>query len=175
MKKKYVVKTKQSDHRSSSVSLETATATTNSVRLVTVNKSPTGSRKSNESPPLKLVNLERELATSREDSFDDNSVRLTSLAKLPPKYADVFDLPASKLFSVNKPPVRGQLAPSSMNFICPENYPITPREAYDNPTFAFWRGPAESTWNMRDHKWDNLVRKDWLKFENSFVFTLRVR
>ena len=144
MKKKYVVETKQSDHRDSSSSLETATATatTNSVRLVTVNKSPTGSRKNNESPPLKLVNLEQELAAGREDSIDDNSVRLTNLAKLPPKYADVFDVPASKLFSVNKPPMKGQemLAPTVVNFSCPEDYPITPREAYDNPTFAFWRG-----------------------------------
>lgn len=148
MKKKYVVKTKQSDHRGSSASLETATATatTNSVRLVTVNKSPTGSRKCNESPPLKLVNLEQELAAIRGDSFDDNSVRLTNLAKLPPKYADVSDVPASKLFSVNKPPMRGQelLAPSSVTLICPEDYPITPREAYDNPTYTFWRGRHES-------------------------------
>ena len=144
MKRKYVVETKQSEQRDSSLSLETATATatTNSVRLVTVNKSPTCSRKNNESQPLKLVNLEQDLATSREDSFDDNSVRLTNLAKLPPKYADVFDVPASKLFSVNKPPMRGQemLAPTSANLSCPEDNPITPREAYDNPTYAFWRG-----------------------------------
>lgn len=141
-----MVETKQSEHRDSSVSFETATATatatTNSVRLVTVNKSLTGSRKNNEPPPLKLVNLEQELATSREDSFDDNSVRLTNLAKLPSKYADVFDIPASRLFSVNKPPMRGQemLAPTLVNLSRPEDYPITPREAYDNPTFAFWRG-----------------------------------
>ena len=164
MKKKYVVKTKQCDHRDSSLSLETATATaeTNSVRLVTVNKSPTGSRKNNESPPLKLVNLEEELAASREDSFDDSCVRLTNLAKLPPKYADVFDVPASKLFSVNKPPIKGQeiLAPSSVNIMCPDDYPITPREAYDNPTFAFWRGAPQSMWNMRDHKLNNLVWND---------------
>lgn len=146
MKKKYVVKTKQCDHRDSSLSVETATATTNSVHLVTVNKSPTGSRKNNESTPLKLVNLEQELVVGREDSFGDCSVRLTNLAKLPPKYADVFDVPASKLFSVNKPPIKSQeiLAPSSVNIMCPEDYPITPREAYDNPTFAFWRGAPQS-------------------------------
>ena len=139
-----MVETKQSEQRDSSLSLETATATatTNSVRLVTVNKTPTGSRKNNESPPIKLVNLEQGLATSREHSFDDNSVRLTNLAKLPQKYADVFDVPASKLFSVIKPPMRGQemLAPTSVNLSYPEDYPITPREAYDNPTYAFWRG-----------------------------------
>ncbi|XP_078349353.1 uncharacterized protein LOC144634311 isoform X2 [Oculina patagonica] len=144
MKKTFVVNKKQSDNRGSSMSLETATATatTNSVRLVTVNKSPTGSRKYNEPPPLKLVNLEQELAAGRHESFDDNSVRLTNLAKLPPKYADVFDVPASKLFSVNRPPLRSQeiLTPSSVNLICPDDYPITPKEAYDNPTYAFWRG-----------------------------------
>lgn len=141
-----MVESKESDNRGSSVSLETATATTNSVRLVTVNKSPKGSRKNNESPPLKLVNLDQKLASCRHESFDDNSVRLTNLAKLPPKYADVFDAPASKLFSVNRPPMRSQemLAPSSVNLICPSDYPITPKEVYDNPTYAFWRVSNES-------------------------------
>lgn len=140
VKKRYVVKTNRSDARGS-VSLETASAT-NSVRLVTVS----GSQKYNDPPPLKLVNLEQELTASRKDSFDDNSVRLTNLAKLPPNYADVFDLPASKLFSVNRPPIRNNetVTPSSVNLVCPDDYPITPREAYDNPTYAFWRVHHES-------------------------------
>ena len=139
---KYELKGKPSDNRGSSVSLETATATTTSVRLVTVNKSPTNSRKFNESPPLKLVNFQQELATSRHERFDDNSVRLTNLAKLPPKYADMLvDAPASKLFSVNKTPVK---TTSSVNLVCPDDYPITPKEAYDNPTYAYWKGRQDS-------------------------------
>lgn len=145
MKGKYKVKSNQSDNRSSSVSLETATATatTNSVRLVTVNRSPTSSRRYNEPLPLKLVNLQQELSASRHDSCDDNSVRLTNLAKLPPKYADMYDVPASKLFSVNKPP-KEIFATSSLNLVSADDYPITPKEAYDNPTYAFWKRHQES-------------------------------
>jgi len=144
MKKKYIVglkSRKQSNNRNSSTSLETATASTTSVRLVTVNKSPTNSRKFYEQPPLKLVNLELELAGGRDSPHDDNSVRLMNMAKLPPKYADMFDVPATKLFNVNKPlPIRCQeKSPSSVNLVKPDDYPITPKEAYDNPTYAFWK------------------------------------
>ena len=132
-----MVRPKKSDNRDSSVSLETAMATTSSVCLATINMSPTGSRKNNEPALLKPVNSEQELAVSQDDSFDENSERLTNLAKLPPKYADVFDLP----------PMRGQemLTPSSSgNLAFPDDYPITPREAYANPTYTFWRGRDES-------------------------------
>lgn len=131
-----MVRTKQSDNRDSSMSLEIAMATTNSVCLATVNMSPTVSRKNNEPPPLKPVNSEQELAASRDESLDDNSVRRTNLAKLPPKYADVFDVP----------PIRGQeiLTLSSGNLACPDDYPFTPREAYANPTYTFWRDRHES-------------------------------
>ena len=142
MKKKYKVgkSRKQSMTRNSTTSLETATPSTTSVRLVTINKSPTSSRKYADGPPLKLVNFEQELAESRGETFGDNSVRLMNMAKLPPKYADVFDLPAAKLFNVCKPPPkRGQeKSPSKVNLVTSDDRPITPREAYDNPTYAFW-------------------------------------
>ena len=143
MKKKYKVgKTrKQSMTRNSTTSLETASASTTSVRLVTINRSPTSSRKYRDGPPLKLVNFEQELAESRGEAYDDNSVRLMNMAKLPPKYADVFDLPAAKLFNVNKPPPkRGQeKSPSKVNLVTSDDRPITPKEAYDNPTYEFWK------------------------------------
>ena len=143
MKRKYKIgkPRKQSNNRNSSCSLETATASTTSVRLVTVNLSPTNPRKFYEPPPLKLVNLEQELAGARDEPCDENSVRLVNLAKLPPKYADVFDVPAAKLFNVNKPPpIRCQeSSPSSVNLVTPDDRPITPKEAYDNPTYAFWK------------------------------------
>ena len=133
---------KQSDNRNSSTSMETATASTTSVRLVTINKSPPNSRKFYEEPPLKLVNLEQELAGARDEANDDKAVTLLNLAKLPPKYADMFDAPASKLFNVNKPPpIRCHDKPrtlSSVNLVTADDLPITPKEAYDNPTYAFW-------------------------------------
>ncbi|CAH3137455.1 unnamed protein product, partial [Porites lobata] len=135
-------KRKQSNARNSSTSLETATTSTTSVRLVTINKSPTGPRRLYEQPPMKLVNVEQEMAIGREEPYDERSVRLVNLAKLPSKYADVFDIPAAKLFSVNKPPpIRRQdnfTSLSSVNLVTPDDLPITPKEAYDNPTYAFW-------------------------------------
>lgn len=135
-------KRNQSNTRNSSTSLETATASTTAVRLVTINRSPTGSRRLYEQPPMKLVNVKREMAIGREEPYDERSERLVNLAKLPSKYAGVFDIPAAKLFSVNKPPpirrADNFTSLSSVNFVTPDDLPITPKEAYDNPTYAFW-------------------------------------
>ncbi|PFX17359.1 EGF-like module-containing mucin-like hormone receptor-like 1 [Stylophora pistillata] len=134
---KYNIRRKPSDNRLNSVSLETATPTTTSVRLVRTN-----SRQIKEPPPLKLVNLKQELASARQEQIDDNSVRLTNFAKLPPKYADMLvDAPASRLFSVSKPSMK---ITSLVNNVSPNEYPITPKEAYDNPTYAYWKGRGDS-------------------------------
>lgn len=137
MKKKYEFSSSrnQSNNSHNSTSLETAAASTTSVRLVTVNRSPTSSRKIYDEPVLKLVNVEQEQTGQRHEPCDDNSVRLVNLAKLPPKYADVFDIPAAKLFNVNE-----EKSTSSVNLMFPDHLPITPKEAYDNPTYAFWKG-----------------------------------
>ena len=134
---KYHLKGKAGDTRFNSVSLETATPTTTSVRLVTTN-----SRQFKEPPSLKLVNLEQELASAQQMEIENNSVSLTNLAMLPPRYADMLvDAPASKLFSVSKSPMK---TTSSVNLVSPNEYPITAKEAYYNPTYAYWNGRNDS-------------------------------
>ena len=50
------------------------------------------------------------------EQIDDNSVSLTNLAKLPPRYTDMLvDAPASKFFSVSKSPMK-ILVPDRRNF-----------------------------------------------------------
>ena len=51
------------------------------------------------------------------------------------------DAPASKLFSVSKSPMK---TTSSVNLVSPNEYPITAKEAYYNPTYAYWNGRNDS-------------------------------
>ena len=76
------------------------------------------------------------------EQIDDNSVSLTNLAKLPPRYTDMLvDAPASKLFSVSKSPMK---TTSSVDLVSPNEYPITPKEAYYNPAYAYGNGRNDS-------------------------------
>ena len=143
MRKRYEVgKSAGKQTFNSSTSVETASATSTSVRFMTIHRSPTNSRKFSDEPPLKLVNFEQELARGNDKGHDSKSVKLTNVSKLPSNYPDSSDVPAAKIFIANKPQSKKWHEESTVpsQLVASDDWPITPKEAYDNPTYAFWSG-----------------------------------
>ncbi|XP_068731169.1 adhesion G protein-coupled receptor E2-like isoform X1 [Montipora capricornis] len=148
MRKRYEVSRSRGKHQqtfNSSVSLEAATASTTSVRLMTINRSPTNSRKFSDGLPLKLVNFEQKLAGIPDKAYDENSVKLVNMGKL---QTGVFDGAAERLSNKTTPMECQKKSKSSMQLVSSDDIPITPKQAYDNPTYAFWN--KKRTYSVQD-------------------------
>ena len=148
MRKRYEVSRSRGKHQqafNSSTSLEAATASTTSVRLMTINRSPTNSRKFSDGPPLKLVNFEQKLAGIPDKAYDENSVKLVNMVKL---QTGVFDSPAERLSNKTTPTECQGKSKSLMQLVSSDDIPITPKQAYDNPTYKFWN--EKRTYNVQD-------------------------
>ena len=106
-----------------------------------MNRSPTNSRKFSDEPPLKLVNFEQEL-TRGKDKGHDKCIKLTNISKFPSNHADSCDVPAAKICFANEPQSKKchEESTVSTQLVASDDLPITPKEAYDNPTYAFWSG-----------------------------------
>ena len=142
MRKRYEVgKSRGKQAFNSSTSVETASASSTSLRFVTINRSPTNSRKFSDEPPLKLVNFEQELARGKDEGHDKR-IKLTNISMFPSNHADSCDVPPSRIFVANEPRSKKCHEESTVSpqLVASDDLPITPKEAYDNPTYAFWSG-----------------------------------
>ncbi|XP_067018681.1 adhesion G protein-coupled receptor E2-like isoform X4 [Acropora muricata] len=142
MRKRYEVgKSRGKQTFNSSTSVETASASSTSLRFVTINRSPTNSRKFSDEPPLKLVNFEQELARGK-DKGHDKRIKLTNISMFPSNHADSCDVSPARVFVANEPQSKKCHEESTVSpqLVASDDLPITPKEAYDNPTYAFWSG-----------------------------------
>ncbi|KAK2567536.1 Matrilin-2 [Acropora cervicornis] len=142
MRKRYEVgKSRGKQTFNSSTSVETASASSTSLRFVTINRSPSNSRKFSDEPPLKLVNFEQELVRGK-DKGHDKRIKLTNISMFPSNHADSCDVPPARIFVANEPHSKKCHEESTVSPqpVASDDLPITPKEAYDNPTYAFWSG-----------------------------------